>query len=468
MPETHFEPFVHLVDVTHDRALLAWGGFWFRRGAPGGRWQVVGDGDLARLDGGRTASIGASSQPYGSALVEVLDAAGDVVARGATDSVNHVWVDGLTPDTEYRYRITVDGRPWAAGPRMDWGPAPRGGLDLVPGGRAYRMRFRTHPSPDVPAPLDLAVIGDYGIGVLADTEAGRRQRRVAEVLDRLVDEPGVRLVLTLGDNVYPGLRPRGSEGSGGRDADWYGSFYQPYRYALAQVPVYPTVGNHDSSDKETSDDREQIRDNFHTAARFTPEVAGPRASVNPGMFYRFPFGAGIEFVCIDTSLADPLPTEHFFEHPRHHAFLQEAFPADGSGPRWRVPFSHHPVYCAGPHHGNTEAMVEHLAPLFARAGVRAAFAGHEHNFQHSRVDGTDYFLSGAGGQLREEPPEQFGPAGTVSWAAQAHLLHVRIDDDAMTVLPLAAVDRSGRPEAMTPQAPDGTVVEVPVRVPRGR
>lgn len=133
-----------------------------------------------------------------------------------------------------------------------------------------------------------------------------------------------------------------------------------------------------------------------------------------------------------------------------------------------MPFSHHPVYCAGPHHGNTEAMVEHLAPLFARAGVRAAFAGHEHNFQHSRVDGTDYFLSGAGGQLREEPPEQFGPAGTVSWAAQAHLLHVRIDDDAMTVLPLAAVDRSGRPEAMTPQAPDGTVVEVPVRVPRGR
>lgn len=288
MPETHFEPFVHLVDVTHDRALLAWGGFWFRRGAPGGRWQVVGDGDLARLDGSRTASIGASSQPYGSALVEVLDAAGDVVARAATDSVNHVWVEGLRPDTAYGYRITVDGRPWAAGPRMDWGPAPRGGLDLVPGGRAYRMRFRTHPSPDVPAPLDLAVIGDYGIGVLADTEAGRRQRRVAEVLDRLVDEPGVRLVLTLGDNVYPGLRPRGSEGSGGRDADWYGSFYQPYRHALAQVPVYPTVGNHDSSDKETSDDREQIRDNFHTAARFTPEVAGPRASVDPGMFYRSP------------------------------------------------------------------------------------------------------------------------------------------------------------------------------------
>ena len=76
----------------------------------------------------------------------------------------------------------------------------------------------------------------------------------------------------MGDNVYrgqPGVV--GAEG-GSEDDDWYGSFYQPYRYVLARIPVYPTVGNHDSGDTESSDDRDQIRDNFHTDERFLSAV----------------------------------------------------------------------------------------------------------------------------------------------------------------------------------------------------
>ncbi|SOC50053.1 Calcineurin-like phosphoesterase [Blastococcus aggregatus] len=460
MPDTHFEPFVHLVDLTSDRALIAWGGFWFRCDDPDGRWRVVGDSELHEVDAGRNGSMGARSQTYGEALVEVLDPAGRLVADSRTDTANHVWVDGLEPDTEYRYRITVDGRPWAEGPRMDWGPVPRGGLDLRPGGRSYSMKFRTHPPADVAAPLAFAVLGDYGIGILADVESSRRQRRVADVLDRLTENPGIRLVIATGDNVYASAGRRGPEGSGDHDADWYGSFYQPYRYALARLPVYPAVGNHDTSDEESSDHRDQIRDNFHTDARFSPEVAGARASVDPGLFYRFAFGADVEFVCIDTSLADSLPTKHFFEHRRHSAFLDEAFP-EGPGPRWRIPFSHHPVYCAGPHHPNTGSMIDHLVPLFARSGVRTAFAGHEHNFQLSQVGGIHYFLTGAGGQLREEVPNGFAEAMTTAWAAQAHLLLASIDGGSMTVTPLTALRPDGEPEAMTPQAPEGVVVEVP-------
>lgn len=461
--ETRFEPFVHLVDVGPDRALVAWGGFWFARDDPAGRWRVLGDEHLGEVDPGRTASIGADSQPYGSAVVEVLDDAGAVVARTATAERNHVWVEGLSPDTRYRYRIGVDGRPWADGERWDWGPVPRGGLDLRPGGRCYTLAFRTHPAPDRSAPLDFAVLGDFGVGIVADTEAGRRQRRVAEVLDRVTDSPGVRLVLTVGDNVYATPGRRGSQDSGDSDDDWYGSFYQPYRYALARVPVYPTVGNHDTADEESSDDRARIRANFHTDARFTPEVAGPRASVDPGMFYRLSFGADVEFVCIDTSLSRDLPTTHFFEHPRHRRFLDEAFP-NGSGPRWRIPFSHHPTYCAGPHHPNTAAMIEYLVPVFRRAGVRVAFAGHEHNFQVSRVNGIDYVVSGAGGQVREEPPSAFDMAGTVAWAAQAHLLLARVNGAEMTVTPIAEVGRDGELEPMTPRGPNGHLVEVPFTV----
>ena len=466
MPETHFEPFVHLVDVTPERALVAWGGFWFRRNDPAGRWRVVEDERLDEIDPGRIDSVGARAASYGDAVVEVLDTSGSVVARAGSTEVNHVWVEGLEPDTAYRYRITVDGRPWADGERWDWGPVPRGGLDLRPGGRAYDLRFRTHAHPDARAALDFAVLGDYGVGVVVDSESARRQRRVAGVLERLVEEPGVRLVIATGDNVYQGQADRADGESGGHDDDWYSSFYQPYRYALARVPFYPTVGNHDTDDSETADDREQVRDNFLTDLRFSPDTVGERASADPGMFYRFRYGADVEFLCLDTSLADSLEAEHFFESPKHQPFLDRALPADDpDGPTWRFPFSHHPTYCAGPHHPNTEKMIEHLVPLFRRAGVRAVFAGHEHNFQLSRAEGISYFLSGAGGQLREDPPERFAEAHTVAWAGQSHLLLAHVDGRALTVTPMAGLGDDGRPQAMTPMDPGNHVVEVPFVVP---
>jgi predicted phosphodiesterase len=465
--ETHFEPFVHLADVAPDRALIAWGGFWFERENADARWCIVDDSALADVDPGREESIGARSTSYGDAVVDVLDGSGDVVATGRSSEVNHVWVEGLRPDTRYRYRITVDGREWAAGERWDWGPVPRGGLDLRPGGRSYDLTFRTHPDPSVRASLDFAVLGDYGVGVVSDSESSRRQRRVAAVLERLVERGEVRLVVAVGDNVYKGEAGMvGAEG-GGEDDDWYSSFYEPYRYVLARAPVYPAVGNHDTSDTEGSDDREQIRDNFHTDERFTAGIGTGRASVDPGLFYRFGYGADVEFVCIDTSLADEdEPYEHFFEDPKHREWLEGALPPrDGDGPTWVIPFSHHPTYCAGPHHPNTAKMIDQLVPLFSRSGVRAAFAGHEHNFQVSEVDGISYFLSGAGGKLREGTPRDFVAAHTTAWAAHAHLLRVRVDGEAMVVTPLSGLAADGSPEVMTALTPRDEVVEVPFVVP---
>ena len=79
----------------------------------------------------------------------------------------------------------------------------------------------------------------------------------------------------------------------------------------------------------------------------------------------------------------------------------------GSGagtPRWRIPFTHHPPFSAGPQHHNTKEMVR-LIPLFERSGVKVVFSGHEHNFQHSRTDGIDYFVSGAAGKVRNRRAE---------------------------------------------------------------
>jgi hypothetical protein len=74
-----------------------------------------------------------------------------------------------------------------------------------------------------------------------------------------------------------------------------------------------------------------------------------------------------------------------------------------------------------------------LVPLFARGGARVVFSGHEHNFQHSRHQGIDYFVSGAGSKIRSGTPSRMEEAHTVSWAPTCHFLLVTIDGSSMTV-----------------------------------
>ena len=64
------------------------------------------------------------------------------------------------------------------------------------------------------------------------------------------------------------------------------------------------------------------------------------------------------------------------------------------------------------------------------------FNGHEHNFQHSHVDGIDYFVSGAAGKLRRGRPNEFESARTISWSDTPHFLLVTIDGRQMTVRPI--------------------------------
>jgi tartrate-resistant acid phosphatase type 5 len=324
-----------------------------------------------------------------------------------------VWVEGLKPDTDYRYRVYIDGEEWAAGELWDWVPSDRGGYDLAPAGRRYDLRFRTWPHPDSPTPpVRFVAMGDYGVGVRADAESSRRQQRIADVLERLVADHGVRFVLSLGDNIYQGEQGRVDQEGGGEDDDWYSSFFQPYRLAIARVPIFPAIGNHDSTDTEGSDDRAQMEDNFHIQERFHHGLEA--ASVMPGLFYRLRYGAGLELVCLDTSLDSEQQEIHrYFQAPKHQLWLRSTFVQRGDS--WLIPYSHHPVYTAGPNHENDEEMREALEPLFDAADVRLVLAGHEHNFQVSEVGGRSYVISGAAGQLDERVPEGFTDAHTTAW-----------------------------------------------------
>lgn len=468
--DLHFEPFVHLAGLDDDQVLIAWGGFWFRPFPDGRGWRIVDDQQIAEIDPGRTESIGARSTPYGHARVEVFDERDRLVASAETDEVNHVWVRGLEAGTEHRYEITVDGRPWAPAECMSWHRLDGQRGELRPSGRTYDCRFRTFPGRGSTDTLRFAALGDYGVGIQTDDPQGGYQERMARVLERLVDDPGLDLVVTLGDNIYH-LESESVGGSGAEDDDWYFSYYEPYRFVINRVPVYPTVGNHDGAETEASDDRAQLADNHFTDVRFLSSVEDDRSAVTiedgetPGLFYRFSFGDLVEFVCVDTSEAGAFEADRYFDDPEHLPFLEEAFDPDRDRPRWLVPFSHHPVYTAGPHHENDVFQIRTLLPRYVGAGVQVVLAGHEHNFQHAvDGDGIHHFVCGAGGKLQHGRPEETTAAHTRSWASQPHVLLVEVDRDTMTLLPLADLDDDGRPVPIAIEVVAGQEDSLPIVV----
>jgi len=437
MPEFHAEPYVYLPSVSHKSALIAWGAFYFRTNTRG-KWKIVDDDDLKYVHPPRKDSIGALSAPYGPAHVEVYDRSGTLVAVSKTEVANHCWVAGLAPNTEYTYKVFVKNEEWGAGERWDWSAKDSA---LVQAGNRYDNRFVTNPDPLLPAPsLSFAVIGDFGVGV-KKASATHRQQKVADAMRKICLSEDVRFIITTGDNIYAGARLLGIAigGTGDEDDDWFFTYFQPYRYIINRLPVYPSIGNHDAEETEERDDRAQVEDNFYIRERILGEEAAGRASFCPGLFYRFRYGSEIEFVCIDTSKEDFFRGRRLFEYPKHRDFVELSFPEDRTATLWRIPFGHHPPYCAGPQHHNTKSM-QPLIPLFERSGVKAVFSGHEHNFQHSRTGGIDYFVTGAAGKLRRTPPDNFVPAHTVTWATECHFLLGRIEGTRMLVRAIGDIE----------------------------
>jgi hypothetical protein len=436
VPEFHAEPYLHLAGLTHCSALVTWGAFYFKTRSHG-EWKLVDDRDLKYVHPPRRESIGARSAPYGPARVNVYTMDGSLAATAATEATNFCWLNGLTPNTRYRYEVRVNDELWGDGERWDWAPGaevPQQGL-VQHGGR-YVNEFRTDPDPGQPpdGPFTFMVLGDYGTGIRKQTST-RRQRSVAAAMQAVFDTHDVRLIVTTGDNIYAGTRilglPITATNTGAEDDDWFFTFFQPYRYMINRVPVYPCIGNHDTAETEDRDDRDQLLDNMYLRERFGADETAGQASMEPGLFYRFRYGRDVEFICIDTSKEGFFRGKRLFEYPKHWQWLQETLGTRG-GARWRLPFCHHPPFCAGPQHGNTDGM-DRLLPLFDHGGIRAMFNGHEHNFQHSHFEGVDYFVTGAGSKVRKGTPTRFEAAHTVSWSDEAHFLLVTIDDTRMTV-----------------------------------
>jgi hypothetical protein len=120
MPDFFAEPFLVLAGLSHKSALITWGAFYFRVKGSEGDFKLVDDGSLKNVHPPRHESIGARSEPYGPARVEVFKGSGSLVSTAVAMGTNHCWVTGLEPDTEYTYRVLVNDEEWGAGQRRDW------------------------------------------------------------------------------------------------------------------------------------------------------------------------------------------------------------------------------------------------------------------------------------------------------------------------------------------------------------
>lgn len=492
MSEIHCEQFLLVAHVEHDRALIAWGAFFLRdddarAGEPWPhRFKLLDDDKLRKVKPDRTkGSIGSDTNSYGEAMVrvgEVIDSsrpfsgyyvdsgdADDTAVRWSdwrnADGHTWSWVSGLKPTTRYRYQVKFGESQWgSATSEIRTDPQHPNKGTFWPATRHRRHEFVTFPAPNEPSgEFSFAVLGDPGTAEPA-------QFAVAKVLAERVESDGLRFVLTTGDNIYA----RGGtfwkiirtlvgdeRSSGDEDDDWFASFFLPYRDVISRVPVYPTIGNHDSENTEKDDDLSQMVDNFYLAERFRSSYAPMWEIGNKkrdAIFYRFRYGRDAEFVAVDTSFTDrgdglgklvavvKGKRDPPIMSPAHRMFI-DGMTTDSS-PRWRIPFGHHPPFCVGPQHSDTPLVQELATQLRNDAGVRVWLSGHEHNFQHHRNDGVHYLLTGAAGKCSKLQEEQFAKlrkrpeARYCCFVCAPHVMIARIDEARLEV---RLYDREGSP-----------------------
>jgi hypothetical protein len=300
------------------------------------------------------------------------DAAGEVRAgavRVTTRGRHHEAVlRGLPAGARTKYRVTVDG-------------ADAGGGEVV--------------LPDPKRALTFVVYGDT-----------RNGGPVSKELAALAQKQSPDLILYTGDFVPDGARD-----------DAWASFFADERALLADVPLYPTLGNH-----------EIFRD--PAAVHFRRFFALPDDGRDK-LYYHFRFGPA-EFIVLDGNAPSVAET----------AWLRATLEA---ATRDRVAhifaLVHQPPLSLGDHCGAALDEVEWL-PLFEEHHVRAVFAGHDHAYERMERRGVRYFVSGGGGApvYSEKRCAVFDRAAKRAYRPVHHLLRVRVEGTNVEVTALAVAD----------------------------
>ncbi len=246
----------------------------------------------------------------------------------------------------------------------------------------------SRPSADVKISLPVAD-GSVRFLVIGDTGTGSpKQRELANVMLRAHQKFPYEFVLMLGDNLY------GSE----KAADYKSKFQDVYQPLLDEkVKFYASLGNHDESNQR----------------------AYELFNMNGEEYYNFKKG-GVSFYALNSNYMDK----------KQVTWLQDKLAADTS--EWKIAFFHHPPYSSGGKHGSSDELREVVEPIFVKYGVSVVLAGHEHFYERIKPQkGIYYFISGAGGKLREGDVKSSSPLTEVSYDKDMSFMLIEIVKDKM-------------------------------------
>jgi hypothetical protein len=245
---------------------------------------------------------------------------------------HEVVLRGLAPSTRYTYEVLVDG---STGGRGSFVTAP---LD----GSTDSTRF--------------LVYGDARSGPETHARLARSMR-----------EEAADFVLHTGDMV-----------ADGRDAEDWQELFDTTRALYAEVPVFPTLGNHDA--RPSGEGLPAYR-HFMRA----PEGAGEDA------FYAFDYGP-VRVLVLDSnqSLERGTPERAWLEREASRAH-------EASAPAHLFASVHHGPFSSGPHGPNDAIAGTAVEQLLRDAGVELIFEGHDHTYERGDSDGLKYVLTGGAG-----------------------------------------------------------------------
>jgi predicted phosphodiesterase len=262
-----------------------------------------------------------------------------------------VTLSGLESDSTYYYRVVGTAEP------------------------SQINRFRTAPSGGDGSRFSFAVLGDSGDG-------GKNQLAVAALLERLKPD----LILHTGDVVYPS----------GEERHYDRRFFVPYRRVIKEVPVFPTLGNHDLEKGGAA-----YFNNFHLP-RNNPH--------DTKRYYSFDWG-NAHFVALNSELYH----EDGVGGPEEQKAWLERDLKETDRP-WKFVFVHRSIYSSS-NHGSDETIREDLEPVLVRHGVDMVFSGHDHNYERTvPIGGVTYVVSGGGGK-------RLYRAGRSEWTAFSRSAH---------------------------------------------
>jgi len=235
-----------------------------------------------------------------------------------------------------------------------------------------------------------AVIGDTGSGT-------EKQRDVGTMMAQYRAVYPFEFVLMMGDNLYGGEAPK----------DFEKKFSGPYKALLDNnVKFYASLGNHDQA----------LQVNY---ANF---------NMNGKEYYRFKKG-NVAFYALNSNYMDKKQVE----------WLQSELSKDNSD--WKVCFFHHPPYSSAKAHGSDPQLREVVEPIFIKYGVNVVLTGHDHVYERIKPQkGIYYFVSGAGGKLREGDVKDTSPIIDKSFDRDLHFMLFEVAGDQMY---FQAISRTG-------------------------